>query len=122
MVRDVLELVEQEFQTSDIPLRFGYADLNLAVMYTNEHETGAAFVIFEAGSSIISDEATMLRMRVAPGGSNVSASANDLAEIIIANVKALVEAVDCNATVLVKLRDIEAPKEDDGFEGAFLSS
>ena len=28
----------------------------------------------------------------------------------------------CNATVLVKLRDIEAPKEDDGFEGAFLSS
>ena len=29
---------------------------------------------------------------------------------------------NCNATVLVKLRDIEAPKEDDGFEGAFLSS
>ena len=28
---------------------------------------------------------------------------------------------DCNATVLVNMRDIEAPKEDDGFEGAFLS-
>ena len=27
----------------------------------------------------------------------------------------------CGATVLVNMRDIEALKEDDGFEGAFLS-
>ena len=27
----------------------------------------------------------------------------------------------CGATVLVKMRDIEALKEDDGFEGALLS-
>ena len=27
----------------------------------------------------------------------------------------------CGATVLVNKRDIEALKEDDGFEGAFLS-
>ena len=31
------------------------------------------------------------------------------------------KARTCNATVLVNMRDIEAPKEDDGFEGAFLS-
>ena len=27
----------------------------------------------------------------------------------------------CGATVLVNMRDIEALKKDDGFEGAFLS-
>ena len=27
----------------------------------------------------------------------------------------------CNATVLMNMRDIEAPKEDDGFEVAFLN-
>ena len=27
----------------------------------------------------------------------------------------------CGTTVLVNMRDIEALKEDDGFEGAFLS-
>ena len=27
----------------------------------------------------------------------------------------------CGATVLMNMRDIEALKEDDGFEGAFLS-
>ena len=32
-----------------------------------------------------------------------------------------VNVIRCGATVLVNMRDIEALKEDDGFEGAFLS-
>ena len=32
-----------------------------------------------------------------------------------------IRAYACGATVLVNMRDIEALKEDDGFEGAFLS-
>ena len=43
-------------------------------------------------------------------------------KIVPKNIDRLMNAGFCNATVLVKLRDIEAPKKDDGFEGAFLSS
>ena len=36
-------------------------------------------------------------------------------------LEAIRDAAGCGATLLVNMRDIEPRKEDDGFDGAFLS-
>jgi len=98
-VRDVLALVETDFQTSAIPLVFRYAELDLMVKYASEREAGADLVLINADTSLTENEATILRLRVEPRGSDVSASANDLAKIIIANTKAAIEAAGSDLDV-----------------------
>ena len=39
----------------------------------------------------------------------------------VVNLDAFRDAEGCGATLLVNMRDIEPRKEDDGFDGAFLS-
>ncbi|MBO9441270.1 hypothetical protein J7363_04130 [Phaeobacter italicus] len=92
VIRDVLTEVEQETSTSSLPLQFHYAELDLSVKTTSGQETGTDLVILDGETAFSETETIALRMRVEPKGADISATAQELAALVIANAYAVYEA------------------------------